>query len=278
MVKGIDVAKWNGMIDWGKVKTAGIEFAILKVINKQCREEDSFSRNYAGASAKGLSIGVYNYSYATTIEMAQNAAGKVLQVLAGKKLQCRIWLDVEDKCQQGIGHKLIDIIKAYQKIIEDAGYEFGIYTGLYFYNTYIKPYASELKCRFWIARYPSGAKVMVSYNPPEGKKPGIRHALWGWQYSSKGSVPGITGDVDLDLYYGEIVPVQCTTLKKGFAGEEVKELQILLIKAGYSCGKYGSDGRFGNCTLEAVKAFQTDRGLVVDGIVGTKTWAELYKS
>ena len=45
MVKGIDVAKWNGMIDWGKVKTAGIEFVILKVINKQCREEDSFSQN-----------------------------------------------------------------------------------------------------------------------------------------------------------------------------------------------------------------------------------------
>ena len=125
MVKGVDVAKWNGMIDWGRVKAAGIEFAILKVINKQCREEDSFSRNYAGASAKGLSIGIYNYSYATSVEMAQNAARKVLQVLAGKKLQCWIWLDVEDKCQQGIGHKLIDIIKAYQKIIEAAGYEFG---------------------------------------------------------------------------------------------------------------------------------------------------------
>ena len=137
MVKGIDVAKWNGVIDWGRVKAAGIEFAILKVINKQCREEDSFSRNYAGASAKGLSIGLYNYSYAVTVEMAQNAARKVLQVLSGKKLQCRVWLDVEDKCQQGIGHKLIDIIKAYQKIIEAAGYEFGVYTGLYFYNTLI---------------------------------------------------------------------------------------------------------------------------------------------
>ena len=173
MVKGIDVAKWNDMIDWGRVKAAGIEFVILKVINKQCREEDSFSRNYAGASAKGLSIGVYNYSYAVTVEMAQNAARKVLQVLSGKKLQCRVWLDVEDKCQQGIGHKLIDIIKAYQKIIEAAGYEFGVYTGLYFYNTYLKPYAAELDCKFWIARYPSGANVAVSYDPPASKKPAI---------------------------------------------------------------------------------------------------------
>ena len=69
----------------------------------------------------------------------------------------------------------------------------------------------------------------------------------------------------------------CLTLRKGFSGSEVKELQILLIKAGYSCGKYGSDGKFGDSTLEAVNAFQADRGLAVDGVVGTKTWAELYK-
>ena len=193
-------------------------------------------------------------------------------------MPCGVWLDVEDKCQQAIGHLLIDIINADQKIIEAAGYEFGVYTGLYFYNTYLKPYATELKCSFWIARYPSGAKVMVSYNPPEGKKPNIRHALWGWQYSSTGSVPGIAGNVDLDLYYGEIAPVQRTTLRKGSAGEEVKELQILLIKAGYRCGKYGPDGRLGNSTLEAVKAFQADRGLSVDGVVGEKTWAELCKN
>lgn len=277
-MKGIDVAKWNGTIKWDKVKTAGISFAILKVINKQCREEDAFQKNYVGATTQGITVGCYNYSYATTVEKARQDAGKVLQVLNGRKMPCGVWLDVEDKCQQGIGHLLIDIINAYRQVIEYAGYEFGVYTGLYFYNTYLKPYASELKCQFWIARYPSGAKVMVSYNPPEGKKPGIRHALWGWQYSSKGSVAGITGDVDLDLYYGEVAPVQHPTLKKGSAGECVKELQELLIKAGYSCGKYGSDGKFGDGTLEAVNAFQADRGLVVDGVVGAKTWAELYKS
>ena len=69
----------------------------------------------------------------------------------------------------------------------------------------------------------------------------------------------------------------CLTLRKGSSGSVVKELQILLIKAGYSCGKYGSDGKFGDSTLEAVKAFQADRGLAVDGVVGTKTWEELYK-
>ena len=275
MVKGIDVAKWNGTIDWSKVKASSVHFAILKVINKQCREEDAFQKNYVGATTQGLSVGCYNYSYATTVEKARQDAGKVLQVLNGRKMPCKVWLDVEDKCQQGLGHLLIDMINIYQKVIEYAGYEFGVYTGLYFYNTYLKPYAAELKCDFWIARYPSSTKVMVSYNPPEGKKPSIRHALWGWQYSSSGSVPGINGNVDMDLYYGD---VSMPTLRKGSSGSDVKELQILLIKAGYSCGKYGTDGKFGDSTLEAVKAFQADRGLAVDGVVGTKTWTELYKS
>ena len=71
MVKGIDVAKWNGTIDWSKVKASGVHFAILKVINKQCREEDAFQKNYVGATTQGLSVGCYNYSYATTVEKAR---------------------------------------------------------------------------------------------------------------------------------------------------------------------------------------------------------------
>ncbi len=63
-----------------------------------------------------------------------------------------------------------------------------------------------------------------------------------------------------------------STLRKGSRGTEVKELQRLLIKAGYSCGKYGADGKFGESTLEAVMAYQADHNLQVDGVVGSKTW------
>ena len=58
MMKGIDVAKWNGVIDWAKVKKAGVEFAVLKVIDKSNKTESSFVRNYAGASAQGLPLDV----------------------------------------------------------------------------------------------------------------------------------------------------------------------------------------------------------------------------
>lgn len=64
-------------------------------------------------------------------------------------------------------------------------------------------------------------------------------------------------------------------LRKGSKGEEVKRLQTLLIMRGYDLGSYGADGDFGNKTLEAVKKFQKDNGLAVDGIVGVNTWAAL---
>ena len=66
MMKGIDVAKWNGVIDWAKVKKAGVEFAVLKVIDKSNKTESSFVRNYAGASAQGLPLDVYNYLYTSS--------------------------------------------------------------------------------------------------------------------------------------------------------------------------------------------------------------------
>ena len=68
------------------------------------------------------------------------------------------------------------------------------------------------------------------------------------------------------------------TLRRGSKGDSVKECQTLLEKAGYSVGPCGIDGDFGRATLAAVKAFQSDHGLIVDGIVGPKTRKELMKT
>lgn len=87
------------------------------------------------------------------------------------------------------------------------------------------------------------------------------------------TIMGIINKYNLTKYDSTSRP----TLRRGSVGVDVKEMQNLLIKAGYNCGKYGADSRFGNSTLEAVKVFQADRGLAVDGVVGAKTWAELYK-
>ena len=120
-MKGIDVAKWNGIIDWKKVKESGVEFAILKAINKQCKKEEALERNYQGAVKQGLPVDVYNYSYALTVDKAISDAKTVLSVISGKKIGA-VWLDIEDKSQMNLGMALIEIINSYKNIIESAGY------------------------------------------------------------------------------------------------------------------------------------------------------------
>lgn len=200
--KGIDVAKWNGTIDWAKVKKAGIEFAVLKVIDKSNKTEESFIRNYAGATAQGLPVDVYNYLYTTTESSAITAAKAVVNTLAGRKVG-KVWADVEGACLKNKSIQLIRIINTYKAVIEAAGYEFGVYTGLSFYNSYIKPYREYIDCEFWIARYPSTKEMSITSMPAASKKPSIFHVLWGWQYSSHGKVPGINSYVDLDICYVE---------------------------------------------------------------------------
>ena len=134
-IKGIDVSGYNGNINWSKVAENGVEFAILKVIRKELQPDKYFEANWTGATEAGVPVqGVYNYSYATNAEKAQTDAKKVIEVLAGRNVM--VWLDVEDKCQQNIGDKIVSIINEYQKIIEDAGCKFGVYTGLSFYNSW----------------------------------------------------------------------------------------------------------------------------------------------
>ena len=125
IAQGVDVSKHNGSVNWSQVAASGMKFAFIKAGSTNSGVDPNFDANIKGAAAAGLKTGVYVYSYATTPEAAQNEANLVLQWISNYTVNYPVVFDIEDKCQQGIGHKLIDIIKAYQKIIEAAGYEFG---------------------------------------------------------------------------------------------------------------------------------------------------------
>lgn len=201
-VKVIDVSTYQGTIDWEKAKADGVQGAIFKIINKSGATDSQFERNWSECSSANINLpiyGVYNYSYATSVSEAEAYAKKVIEVLNGRT--AKVYLDVEDKCQQGIGQLLVDIINAYKAVIEAAGLEFEVYTGLSFYKSYIKPYSGQINCRFWIARYPSTKTMKLSDTPDMTKKPVIDHELSGWQYSSAGSVSGIGNNVDLNIMY-----------------------------------------------------------------------------
>jgi hypothetical protein len=116
-----------------------------------------------------------------------------------------------------------------------------------------------------------GVQITAVHNI--GKKSGYNGRTW----TKHGKLPYVTYDkVEAPAPTNKVEkPSDLPVLKKGSEGASVKALQILLIGYGYSCGRYGADGDFGGDTDKAVRAYQADRGLEVDGVVGPASWAEL---
>lgn len=266
-IKGIDVSCYNGKIDWKKVKAAGVQFAVLKVVNKSLSADSRFEENWKGCIDNKITIkGVYNYSYATDVTKAKADAKRVIEILKGRKTT--VWLDVEDECQMNLPKgKLVDIINAYAKVILNAGCSFGVYTGEFEYNNSMKPYGMPAY-RMWIARYGKDDGTMdLKYEPHVPN-------LAGWQYTQKGKVNGISGNVDMDWFYesankesktkneSEVYDMQ--TIKKGSQGRIVRVWQVIVSAK--------VDGNFGKDTEAKTITFQKTHGLVPDGIVGDKTW------
>lgn len=203
MYKGIDVSTYqrNG-IDYDKLKQDGVEFAILKIIRKDLEKDNGFEQHYNGFNHAQIPIiGVYNYSYASTVDKFKTDAEAVVKALNGRKK--KVWLDIENEAQMGIGDTLIDGMNTYFGVLKDYGLDYGVYTGLNFYNTYLKKYEQWLTVDMWIARYYNGYnKMKLSDIVNESKEPPVKNLI-GWQYSSSGDLTGYNGNIDLNLYYGE---------------------------------------------------------------------------
>ena len=192
---GIDVAKWQGVIDWAKVKKAGVKLAILKITQKNSAVEGGFERNYAGCKAQGIPVGGYRYVYARTVTEAQKEARALVSVLKGREMPCGVWLDMEDQSLLKCGKStLAAVIEAERKILAAAGYMVGVYCNQYWYNSVLPSHSINLP--WWIAKY--GSNNGKKQSPPVIKS---GQTLYAWQYTSKGRVPGISGNVDLDISF-----------------------------------------------------------------------------
>lgn len=199
---GIDISDAQGVIDWGLVKKDGCRFAILRSIRHSGKPDEQFVVNLKGCREQGIPVAVYKYTYAKTVEEAENEAQQVISLLQENNLRCKVFWDVEDKeYLHPLGkEKLTEVIKAAERTITGAGYEFGIYVGLYVYKEQWFDF-TQFTCPLWVARYPvSGVKALVDL-PQEKYKPDTGRALYGWQFTSTGSVKGIKTEVDLDLLY-----------------------------------------------------------------------------
>lgn len=205
MWKGIDVSDNQGVIDWGKVKAAGVQFAVLRSVRRSGKMDYQFANNVSGCRANSIPFDVYKYTYATTEDAARTEAQQVVSLLdsVGMDKSTIVWWDVEDRdALWKLGRdKLTAIISAAKSVIVGAGYRFGLYVGLYVYRETWFDFAQFSADPLWVARYPSTAQKYLSYNPAEKYKPSVGRAIWGWQYSSNGKVDGISGSVDLDICY-----------------------------------------------------------------------------
>lgn len=202
---GIDVSHYQNSIDWQRVKATGkVEFVIMKAMYESTKNVDeTFERNYAGCTNYGINRGVYNFIGSVSASDPVADAKAFLKILDGRKLEFGIWLDVESKNLRSLGKERIeDVILTESDIFSAAGYSVGIYCNLDWYKNVITYRVKDIfDGRLWIARYPKNDKGEVVNNlSPKNSCP----ESIGWQYSSKGHVDGIIGNVDMDVFWGEV--------------------------------------------------------------------------
>lgn len=292
-IKGIDVSEHQGSIDWAKVRADGVGSVIIRAGYGQTHIDKHFTKNIAGAAENGLKIGIYWFSYAYTKEMAQKEAQACLDAIAPykDKITLPVFYDWEydsmnyaKKNGKKPGKTLITAMnKAFCDKIKAAGYKAGIYYNLDYKNNYIDLLRLD-GCYKWYAYYTNVKQTGCNIQ----------------QYSSKGKVNGISGNVDMDwIITTDLAPVKTdtkttdkTTTKKGYAGtfpalpkkgylskgdkgQQVKNLQKFLNW--YGNYKLAVDGSFGPKTESAVRKYQKAERLAVDGSFGPKSLVQAKK-
>ncbi len=222
-VFGIDVSHYQKSIDWKRVASQGIRFAIMKCQYEaqSHRIDETFENNYREAGIYGIARGVYIFIGRASIADPVSDAKALLGHLKDRPLEYGIWLDYESDFLRKEGKEKIKKLTAiYADMFRAAGYYVGIYCNQDWHDHVIHP---DLKrdFDFWIARYPKND--VGKYNPTSKLRPSKNIAV-AWQYSSKGHVDGIAPLVDLDVDYDGIVSLVAETPYKKTNEEIVREV------------------------------------------------------
>lgn len=189
---GIDVSSFQGEIDWGKVKEAGVEFAIIRLgfgytVNMELVLDKYFQENLKGAKENDIKIGVYFYSYANEIEEVKKQAQFIVDNLNGEDLDLGVTFDWENWSNFKDYHvnlyDLDNMYNSFKSVLEGNGYR----TVLYGSKFYLKNIWNTDDKDIWLAHYTNKTNYDKDYVM--------------WQFSDKGVVEGINGFVDLDVLY-----------------------------------------------------------------------------
>lgn len=210
-LKLIDVSVHQGKIKWEVVKKH-IDGAIIRCgygSDYISQDDKRFKENVEGCIANGIPFGVYIYSYAKDVNMAKSEANHVLRLLGPykDKLSYPVYYDLEEA---GTEKGAVERALVFGDIIEKAGYWCGIYANQYWWRTYLKDKLNRFTK--WVAKYSETAPT------------GISGTYDIWQYSSKGSVPGIEGNVDMNICYRDFPSAIRGSVQKKTTLEIVKEV------------------------------------------------------
>lgn len=287
VIKGTDISKWQGNVDFVKMKQEGIAFVIIRAGYGETQDKmfDTYINN---ALRTGISVGVYWFVYAKDKTDIIKNAHKFHQVIETykDKITCGVWADWEYDNDKKAGFLTMkqrsEMVGEFCKIMIGYGYDTGIYANMdYIQNKF----TSELVATYplWYARY--GKKIgSAGYKGKDGHP-------YIWQYSSKG-IGGLYGAqskyIDLDYAYFQIPDKSTsnkseaasidinpyleptTNIRRGTRGESAKWVQWYLWRFGL-LEESGIDGVIGPKSEEAISIAQKRLELRVDGIVGKNT-------
>lgn len=197
--KGIDVSKYQGDIDWERVKADGVEYAFIRLGIRgygtgKIVLDEKFVENVEGAKAAGVKVGVYFFTQAVTVEEAIEEAEFVLEQIAPYQIEYPVVFDVEKvsdstaRMNQISVEERTTITKAFCDRIQEAGYDTLIYGNMEMFSVLLNFKELESYDK-WYAYYDSSIYFPYDYEI--------------WQYSDKGTVDGIEGDVDLNIAFKE---------------------------------------------------------------------------
>lgn len=211
--RGIDVSYHQGVISWEAVKP-NIDFAILRCGyggDLESYDDKQFIYNANECTRLNIPFGVYLYSYATNIEEAKSEVAHTLRLIQNYKLRYPVFYDVEDPTyQDGLSSDtLTDICTTYCNQMEAAGYYVGIYSSLNWFQTKLN---SSTLARYdkWVAQWNAVDEATFT------------HGMW--QYTSSGSVGGMTGNVDMNLAYYDYPTLIIQNGMNGFPKKDMEEI------------------------------------------------------
>lgn len=205
---GVDVSYFNGEIDWSRVKAQGIDFAVIRVAGRTWgsgilfEDSNSYKQMENGgkylqeAKAAGLKVGVYVYSAAITTDEAVEEANLALDILDGVGLDLPVYIDMEysgdypnGRADKLTSQQRADIVKSFCSTVRQGGYTPGVYAGEYYLENGALDQSQISDYSLWLASYTENQTLpsFSGYNM--------------WQFTSGGSVDGISGLVDLNVIF-----------------------------------------------------------------------------